>query len=155
MLCLLLNPFLVWFLQQENEYLPAIESMLSNELFFKIFKFAVVGFSSFLIDMAVTYTGKEKIRLNQYVANTCGFVCAAIYNFTLNRLWTFHSHDVDIQTQALKFMASMAFSLLIGNLIIYVLNEKFKINFYVAKIMAIGVSMIWNFSINNLLIFAK
>jgi len=45
--------------------------------------------------------------------------------------------------------------LLIGNLIIYVLNEKFKINFYVAKIMAIGVSMIWNFSINNLLIFAK
>lgn len=129
--------------------------MLSNELFLKIFKFAVVGFSSFLIDMAVTYTGKEKLRLNQYIANTCGFLCAAIYNFTLNRLWTFHSHDVDIQTQALKFMASMAFSLLIGNLIIYVLNEKFKINFYVAKIMSIAISMIWNFSINSLLIFTK
>ncbi len=129
--------------------------MLSNELFYKIFKFAVVGFSSFLIDMAVTYTCKEKIRLNQYVANTCGFVCAAVYNFTLNRLWTFHSHDVDIQTQALKFIASMAFSLLIGNLIIFVLNEKFKINFYVAKIMSIAISMIWNFSINSLLIFTK
>ncbi len=135
--------------------MPPIETMLSNELFLKIFKFAVVGFSSFLIDMAVTYTGKEKLRLNQYIANTCGFLCAAIYNFTLNRLWTFHSHDVDIQTQALKFMASMAFSLLIGNLIIYVLNEKFKINFYVAKIMSIAISMIWNFSINSLLIFTK
>jgi putative flippase GtrA len=129
--------------------------MFSNELFFKIFKFAVVGFSSFLIDMAVTYTGKEKIRLNQYVANTCGFIIAAIFNFTLNRLWTFHSHDVNVEVQALKFMISMSFSLVIANLIIYVLNEKFKINFYVAKVMSIGISMIWNFSINNLLIFTN
>jgi putative flippase GtrA len=129
--------------------------MLSNELLLKIFKFAVVGFSSFIIDMSVTFLGKEKLRLNQYVANTCGFVCAAIFNFTLNRLWTFHSHDVNVEAQALKFMASMSFSLVIANLIIYVLNEKFKINFYVAKVMSIGISMIWNFSINNLLIFSK
>ncbi len=129
--------------------------MFSNELFLKIFKFAVVGFTSFVIDMAITYFGKEKLRINQYVANTCGFVVSATYNFTLNRLWTFHSHDTNVETQALKFMASMAFSLVIANLIIYVLNEKLKINFYLAKVMSIGISMIWNFSINNLLIFTN
>jgi len=128
--------------------------MLNNEFLLKIFKFGVVGFSSFVIDMSLTYLAKEKLKLNQYLSSTCGFLVSAVYNFTLNRMWTFHSHDANIETQALKFLASMSFSLVMVNVIIYILNEKLKINFYVAKVMAIGVIMVWNFTINNLLIFA-
>jgi putative flippase GtrA len=128
---------------------------MTNPLLFKVFKFATVGGLSFLLDMLITYTGKEKLKLNQYVANTISFFFAASFNFALNRLWTFQSNDSHVDAQAMKFFASMTIGLGIATAIIYVLNEKFGINFYLSKIIAIAVVMVWNFTINNLLIFTN
>ena len=79
---------------------------MTNPLLYKVIKFATVGFLSFILDMIVTYTGKEKFKLNQYVANTISFFFAASFNFALNRLWTFQSNDNHVDTQAIKFFAS-------------------------------------------------
>lgn len=128
---------------------------LSPELITKIFKFAIVGFTSFFIDMGVTYLVKEKTRYGQYVANTCGFIVAVSFNFTMNRSWTFNSHDQNIQGQFMWYIASMIFGLLISNILIYFFNEKWKINFYIAKLLATAVVMVWNFVVNNLWIFTR
>jgi len=129
--------------------------MFSEELLYKILKFAVVGFLSVGIDMGSTYTGREKLKLNQYVANAIGFIFSVTFNFILNRIWTFQSNDANINLQLMKYLTSMTIGLGIMTGIIYVLNEKLKVNFYLAKIMSIGVVMIWNFTINNLLILSK
>lgn len=128
---------------------------LSSELITKFFKFALVGLVSFFIDMGVTYWVKEKTRYGQYVANTCGFIVAVSFNFTMNRSWTFNSHDQNIQGQFMWYIASMLFGLLISNVLIYFLNEKGKINFYIAKLLATAVVMVWNFVVNNLWIFTR
>ncbi len=129
--------------------------MFTPELISKIFKFVTVGTLSFLLDMFITYTGKEKLKLNKYLANTISFLFSASFNFVLNRIWTFKSNDAHINEQALKFLVSMTFGLLLATLIIYILNEKFGINFYISKILAISVVMVWNFTINNLLVFTN
>lgn len=46
-----------------------------------------------------TFLGKEKLRLNKYVANSLGFISAASTNYVLNRLWTFHSRDPQVAQQ--------------------------------------------------------
>jgi putative flippase GtrA len=66
---------------------------MNNDLFWKFLKFGAVGFSGVFVDFGVTWICREKIRLNQYVANSTGFMFAVISNYTLNRIWTFQSQD--------------------------------------------------------------
>ncbi|MDD2344640.1 MAG: GtrA family protein [Bacteroidales bacterium] len=41
----------------------------------------------------------------------------------------------------------------INTLIIWLLTSKYKLNFYVSKLIAIGVVTLWNFSANLLITF--
>ena len=62
-------------------------------------KFCVVGGSGVGVDFGITYLLKEKARINKYIANSAGFVCAATTNYILNRIWTFANHDPAITQQ--------------------------------------------------------
>jgi putative flippase GtrA len=121
---------------------------MNNELIWKFLKFGVVGGSGVFVDFGITWLLKERFKMNAYVANSTGFVCAVISNFVLNRIWTFQNHDPDVAVQFGKFAAIAAIGLLMNNGIIYLLTERFKTNFYVAKLIATGVVMIWNFWAN-------
>lgn len=126
-----------------------------QSLFYKFLKFGIVGFSGLLLDFGVTYVAKEKLRWNKYVANSFGFILATASNFYLNRIWTFHSHDPEIGWQYSKFLVVAVAGLLLSNLIIYILTERFKLNFYLAKFLAIVAVFFWNFSLNYLYTFTR
>ena len=121
---------------------------MKKELIWKFLKFGVVGGSGVFVDFGVTWLLKERLKLNAYLANSAGFTCAVISNFVLNRIWTFENHDPHVAMQFGKFSAIAAVGLGMNNGIIYLLTERFKTNFYVAKLIATGVVMIWNFWAN-------
>ena len=64
----------------------------------QFFKFCVVGGSGVFVDFGVTYLCKERLKLNKYVANSLGFLCASTSNYILNRIWTFQNENPDITT---------------------------------------------------------
>lgn len=101
-----------------------------------------------LVDFGVTYALKEWARWNKYVANSCGFACAATSNYILNRLWTFRSHDPQIARQYLVFVGIALIGLAINNGVIYLLHDRLKLNFYLSKLLAVGVVTFWNFFMN-------
>ena len=119
----------------------------------KFLKFGVVGFSGVFVDFGITYLFKEIIKINKYVSNAIGFVCAATSNYTLNRIWTFQSENADVATEYGKFMLVSAIGLGINSLTLYILTDKFKWNFYLSKIFAIGAATLWNFFANLLFTF--
>lgn len=121
---------------------------MNNELIWKFLKFGVVGGSGVVVDFGITWLLKEKMRLNAYVANSTGFICAVISNFVLNRIWTFQNHDPHVALQFGKFSAVAVVGLALNNGIIYLLTERFKSNFYFAKLVATGIVMLWNFWAN-------
>ena len=121
---------------------------MNNDLLWKFLKFGVVGFSGVFVDFGITWLCREKIKLNQYLANSTGFLCAVISNYILNRIWTFHSQDPSVMMQFSKFLLASVIGLAINNGIIYLLNERGKVNFYVAKLVATGVVTLWNFWAN-------
>jgi len=116
-------------------------------------KFCVVGGSGVFIDFGITYLCKEWLRLNKYLANSLGFLCASTSNYVLNRIWTFHNENPDIAGQYLRFLGIAAVGLVINNLTIYLLHERWKLNFYLAKLFAIGVVTFWNFFMNYFFTF--
>lgn len=111
-------------------------------------KFCVVGGSGVFVDFGITYLCKELLRLNKYVANSLGFLSASTTNYILNRIWTFHDQNPDITGQYLRFLGIALVGLVINNAVIYLLNDRLKFNFYLAKLFAIGVVTFWNFFMN-------
>lgn len=146
---------------------------MNEGLLIKFIKFCVVGGSGVLVDFGITYLCKEILRLNKYISNSLGFVCAATSNYILNRLWTFSSQNPDIVGQYARFIAISVVGLALNNCIIWLLNDKTKtnfngllgkwkqtdtskvarINFYCSKLCAIGVVTIWNFLMNYFFTF--
>ena len=106
----------------------------------QFFKFCVVGGSGVFVDFGVTYLCKEWLKLNTS-------------NYILNRIWTFQNENPDITGQYLRFLGIAAVGLVINNATIYVLHGRFRLNFYLAKLFAIGVVTFWNFFMNYFFTF--
>ncbi|MBN1338846.1 MAG: GtrA family protein [Bacteroidales bacterium] len=120
----------------------------------KFIKFGVVGFSGLLIDFGFTYICKEWLKIQKYVSNAIGFTLAASSNYFLNRIWTFHSHNPQIAREYTQFLLISLVGLGINTLVLWVLVSKYKKNFYLSKLIAIGVVTLWNFLANYFITFA-
>lgn len=116
-------------------------------------KFGVVGLSGVGIDFLGTWICKEKIGINKYASNAIGFSCAVINNFLLNRYWTFGAESQDFTGQFLKFAIIALAGLAINTLILFVIVRFFKINFYITKLLVIGIVFFWNFYMNYFFTF--
>ena len=130
----------------------------------ELIKFSVVGGSGVFVDSALTYFLHEKIKLHRYVANTTGFMSAATTNYFLNRWWTFHSSNPQIEQEYTTFLLIAAAGLLINTAILHLFSERLnmsimpknkKYRFYVAKLIATAVVTLWNFFLNYYITFAK
>jgi putative flippase GtrA len=115
----------------------------------KFLQFGLVGLSGFVIDFALTWLCKEKLKWNKFVANSIGFTVAVVNNFYWNKKWTFASSDQTIWTsQFIKFVVFSLIGLLINNLLLHLFNDKLHVRFYVAKFFAIVCVFVWNFGTN-------
>lgn len=124
------------------------------QLLMKLVKYGVVGGFGVAVDFSLTYLAKEKLRLNPYVANAIGFSVATCINFFLNRIWTFRSHDPAILGQFGYFALAAIIGLGLNTLLLRWLYQRWKVSFYVAKLISTGVVVIWNFVINAFYTFA-
>lgn len=133
--------------------IAAIE--FNNAFLFKFLKFGVVGFSGLIVDFGVTYLCKEKLKIHKYVSSSLGFIVATTTNYSLNRYWTFNSHDSASFIQFGKFFIISLVGLFLSNGLIYLLHEKLKWNFYIAKAFAVVLVSLWNFFANYLYTFSS
>lgn len=119
----------------------------------KFLKFVAVGFSGLIIDFGITWLLKEKMKIQKYVANATGFICAASSNYIFNRIWTFESINPEIGVEYGKFILIATVGLGINTFVLWVLVSKFRWPFYFSKLVAIGVVTFWNFIMNFLFTF--
>jgi len=122
--------------------------------FLKFLKFGAVGLSGVFVNFGVTYICKEWLKWNKYLSNILGFIVAASTNYLLNRIWTFESNNPQIGVEYVKYFVIALVGLGIDTFTVWLLNSKFKWNFYLSKIFAVGASTLWNFFGNLMFTFA-
>lgn len=125
---------------------------INTTVIISIIKFGITGLSGMVVDFGTTWLIREKLKWNQYFANTCGFTLAVINNYLINRYWTFESSQYWVPEFG-RFVLFSVIGLLLNNLLLYIFHEKAGIRFYFSKVMAIGVVFIWNFLTNWLFNF--
>jgi putative flippase GtrA len=131
-----------------------LQTFFTEAFLLKFIKFSLVGFSGVFVDFGTTFICKEILKIQKYVANTCGFALAATTNYFMNRIWTFHSTNPNIVLEFSRFFFIALIGLFINLLIIWTMSGKFKVNFYVSKLVATLLVTLWNFLINAYYTFA-
>jgi putative flippase GtrA len=128
--------------------------IFSEAFLLKFVKFCLVGFSGIFVDFGITFVCKEYLKIQKYIANVAGFATAATTNYMLNRVWTFHSINPNIGLEFSRFFLIALIGLGINLMIVWTLSEKFRVNFYVSKLVATVLVTVWNFLINAYFTFA-
>jgi putative flippase GtrA len=122
-----------------------------------IIDFTLLNLSLYIIEHRLGWNLLPQINGNLLLANTISVSAAILSNFTWNRLWTFpESRDRKKRKQLPQFAVVNIIGLVINNvivvgvdalLILYV-GEPWSYN--IAKAIAIGVVLFWNFGANRL-----
>ena len=128
--------------------------MISEAIVYKLIKFMLVGIGGTAIDFGITYFLKEKVKINKYIANSIGYMSAATSNYIFTRIWAFDNTNPDILKQYLIFVTISLIGLGLINLFIWIFHEKFRINFYVAKVLALMIVLVWTFSAHYTITFS-
>ncbi len=131
----------------------------------KFIKFAVVGASGAVIDFGLTALCKGIFGIPELLSNAIGFTVAATSNYFLNRVWTWRSTSKEVGIEYAKFFFVSLVGLGLNSLIVFLLKDisivprfvetNIDWDFWVAKIIATGIVMVWNFLANNLFTFRK
>ena len=120
----------------------------TQDILIKFMKFGAVGATGVVIDFSFTWVGKEKVRIQKYIANAIGFTIAATTNYFLNRWWTFHSNNPELAMEYTRFLVVSLIGLGLNTLLIWYWVSKRNRNFYISKLFAIGLVTFWNFFVN-------
>jgi putative flippase GtrA len=125
--------------------------------FHRFVKFAIVGALGAVIDFTLLNVFRGLLGWPLLWANTMSVSAAILSNFIWNRYWTFpESRNRKKRTQLPQFALVNLVGLIINNVIVvgvdamlvsYV-NEPYSYN--IAKLVAIGIVLFWNFGVNRL-----
>jgi len=120
--------------------------------FRQLVKFALVGVSSFMIDLSLyLFLTRFIFWFSQHyiIANTISFLLTVLWSFTLNRLWTFRVSSGFSGKQYSKFLIVSSIGLSLSSGLLYLAVDRLGLYDVVAKFMVAVVVMTWNFSANK------
>jgi len=116
-------------------------------------RYLFVGGSTFVIDFSLLFILHSKAGLSLAVATSVGYWTSIIYNFFLNRSWTFsasekrslHKH---LLMYGLLLCCNYAFTLLFISIFSHF------INYLLAKAIAVAIQMSWTYLVYKNVVFA-
>ena len=135
----------------------------SHPLIVQMIKFGVVGTSAFAIDNVIFWILIRFADVNSYAAIAVAFVLTLVYNYILSIRWVFDSKRSGANTLAVFAVLSLiglVITELVYSLCIEVVFKTFSIemNDYLellAKVIASGVAMVFNFITRKLFLESK
>lgn len=124
-----------------------------------IIKFASSSFTAFLIDYAIysliLMIGTDRINfISLTFANIVARITSSSVNFTINRKFVFKSNK-NIQKSATQFFTLAAVILCCNSVVLNFLANILCINHYIAKIITEMFFFVFNYTIQNFVIFRK
>lgn len=126
----------------------------SRASWLQLMKFALVGGSGYLINLAVFSVLSGNLGLHHAIAAVGSFCVAVTSNFLVNRHWTFGAGDGHAGFQGLRFFAVSVGALLINLAALEALLAGTSAGVLTAQAIAVAIAMPFNFLSNKLWTFA-
>lgn len=117
-----------------------------NNIIHKIIRFAIVGGIATIIDFVFLYIFKEFLNFSVIIANTLSFIISVTYNYIASVTWVFDvDSNKDKKMQFILFIVFSVLGLIINNIVLYILSDKFNLYYLISKVIATVIVMFFNF----------
>jgi putative flippase GtrA len=121
--------------------------LVSKELFYKFFKYSVVGCISILIYFLSVFVLVEVFDKNPIFGSAVAFIVMSYFSFLLNRKFTFGS-DFSYN-KLLRFLAVSAVGFTLNFFIMFMVVNVFSLHYSIGELVTTLVIPIINFLLNN------
>ena len=111
----------------------------------EIIRFLVVGGGCFLIEYGSLFFFTEALHIYYLYSSALAFIISVLINYWLCVKYVFANAGRQNRKQASLFIGSSIGGLGINQLCMWLLVEKGGIYYMLAKIVAAGVVMVWNY----------
>jgi putative flippase GtrA len=88
----------------------------------QLIRFLIVGGCGYVLAMAI-YSGQIAAGVSTYAAVPAAFILNGLFNFTLNRLWTFPPSGRPVTSELGRFCAVAALSMIVNYGALYLLHD--------------------------------
>jgi putative flippase GtrA len=115
-------------------------------------RYLLVGGTTFIIDFSLLamFHGSFHIRIS--IATSMAYWVAVLYNFSLNRWWTFSARDkTNLNRHLVSYLILLSFNYLFT--VIFVSLASHSINYLVAKVISVLISTSWTYFVYKNIIF--
>jgi len=122
------------------------------QAFRQFVKYGIVGGSSVLIDMGLIFIFTEFVGLWYMFSAIISQTAAVIFNFSMNRAWSFRSNGL-VGRQMAKYLMLTGFNYLYGIGALYLFVEVFHLHYLIAKMVIAMLMVSWNFLLFKYIIY--
>ena len=126
----------------------------TNNTFLQFIRYGFVALISLVVDFGSLVFIKEILHIHYILAAILAFIGGLIVNYTLSRMWVFHSSKLDNRKKEFFIFSVIGIiGLLLTTLILWILTDIFGIYYIISKIIATILIYFWNFGIRKKVLF--
>jgi len=130
--------------------LPPLNYLTGN----RFIRYVFVGGTTFGMDIILLYLLHGKLDISLGIATSIAYWAAIIYNFFLNRSWTFSLRDKrNLHKHIGSYLTLLTFNYIFT--VLFVSLASHSINYLLAKAIAVLIQMSWTYYIYKRFIFIK
>ncbi|MHB8660820.1 MAG: glycosyltransferase [Minisyncoccota bacterium] len=111
-------------------------AVLRTMLYKRVVRFTIVGGTAMLVNVAILYMLTNGLGLWYVVSETIAFIAALLYNFTLQKLWTFGRTRGSAMRQGTWFVGINLANLALNVALLYIFVEFLGLWYIAAQIIA-------------------
>ena len=137
--------------------IPSLKTILKEKpdsLIGQLFRYAVVGGISFVVDYGSLWLLTEKAGLPYLWSAAIAFILGLICNYLLSTAWVFgESRIKNAWGEFLAFAIIGVIGLGLNELIMYACTDGLGFHYMLSKIVSTGIVFFWNFLARRFLVF--
>jgi putative flippase GtrA len=115
-------------------------------------RYLFVGVSTVFIDVALLALLRERFKGGLLSAVSVAYWSSIVYNFFLNRHWTFEAQKGMVPKQIMQYGLLLVCNYLVTLLIVSTI-ESMGVSEYIGKMFALGVTISWTYFIYKKIVF--
>jgi dolichol-phosphate mannosyltransferase len=135
------------------ETVPLKKRILSRIPAKTLIHFLQVGVIASLIDLGLLYVFTEYFGIWYLLSAAVSYICGMIVSYTLNKRFTFHNVNKQYLRQFFLFALISASGLVVNISMMFFAVTVFSIYYLYAKVIAIGITFFWNYSLQSRITF--
>jgi putative flippase GtrA len=130
----------------------------TEDTWIQLFRSLFVGGVATIVDFAVAALVREGLGGGDVLSNAAGFAIGLVVNYLISILWVFKKHNMNIAKEFAVFSVIGIIGLFINTGIVYFLGKLWNsaevtVMFYLAKIVATFITLIWNFAARKVILY--